>query len=380
MTSLNKTIAALLPLPEMVKGSAVYFLGIGGIGMSALARYFNKLGIQVSGYDKTATPLTDQLKKEGIEIHFDDDINLLNKDAQLVVYTPAIPADQKQLNFYRNNKYPLFKRSEVLAMITEGSYSICVAGTHGKTTTSAMLAHILKHTGYGSTAFLGGIATNYDTNFWNHTNNVSIVEADEYDRSFLQLAPDLAIVTAMDEDHLDIYGTAQNMEDAFIDFTKKIKKDGLLIYKQGLARTNDLVADNKMSYSVKDEAADATAQNIAASNGSYYFDVQLKNTAIKDVQLNMGGRHNIENAVACIAAANHLNINHAKIVNAIASFKGVKRRFEKVLEGDHIVIDDYAHHPEELNALLSGVKEMYPDKKCVVVFQPHLFSRTKDLA
>ena len=359
----------------------VYFLGIGGIGMSALARYFNSKGIAVSGYDKTETALCKQLAAEGINIHYEDSIELLDKNAKLVVYTPAVPKDHKELNYYLQNNYTVTKRSDVLGAITRSSFNICVAGTHGKTTTSTMLAHILRHSGYGCNAFLGGIAVNYNSNFWASEKNVSVAEADEYDRSFLKLSPDIAIISSMDPDHLDIYGTAENMEHAFIDFAARIKTGGLLISKYGLKRNADLKASQHITYDVQNEKADAFAENIKINNGSYLFDVKIKDRIIKGVELNMGGMHNIENAVAALTVAAHLNISEEKIKAAVADFKGVKRRFEYLLKDEHtVMIDDYAHHPEELRALISGAKKMFRNKKCTVVFQPHLFSRTKDLA
>ncbi|MEO8772523.1 MAG: UDP-N-acetylmuramate--L-alanine ligase [Ferruginibacter sp.] len=361
--------------------SSVYFLGIGGIGMSALARYFNSRGIKVSGYDKTETVLTKQLVAEGIHIHYEDDISLIDKQAKLIVYTPAVPNDHKEYNYFLQNDYSVLKRSEVLGMITKNSYSICVAGTHGKTTTSSMIAHILRHSEFGCNAFLGGIASNYNTNFWASDKNVSVAEADEYDRSFLKLSPDVAIVTSMDADHLDIYGTAENLQDAFIEFTSKIKEGGLLISKYGLIRSDEFKVPNMIRYSLHDSKADAVAENIKINNGSYQFDVRIKEEIIKDVFLNMGGMHNIENAIAAITVAKHVGITDEKIKDAVAKFKGVKRRFEYIIKEDGLVmIDDYAHHPEELRALINGAKELFPGKKCTVVFQPHLFSRTKDFA
>jgi len=360
---------------------SVYFLGIGGIGMSALARYFNQNGIKVSGYDKTPTTLTEKLEAEGIAVHFDDNIDLADKDAGLVVYTPAIPTDHSELIFFKEKNYLLLKRSDVLGMITKSSYNICVAGTHGKTTTSAMIAHILRDSGYGCNAFLGGIAANYETNFWSSENNVSVAEADEYDRSFLKMCPDVAVITSMDADHLDIYGSEQNMQNAFVSFTGKIKSGGLLISKYGLKRYADFKGEKKISYSITDESADARAKNIVIKNGSYEFDIVIKNYALNGVQLNMGGRHNIENTVACVVVANQIGISDDKIKSAVGSFAGVKRRFEYVIKSvDNVVIDDYAHHPEELRALITGAKELYPERNCTVVFQPHLFSRTRDLA
>ena len=361
--------------------SSVYFLGIGGIGMSALARYFKSIGVKVSGYDKTPTVLTNKLKEEGIDIHFEDNISLIDKNAELVVYTPAVPKDHKEYNFLLENNYTVLKRSDVLGMITKGTFSICVAGTHGKTTTSAMIAHMLRHSGYGCNAFLGGIATNYATNFWSSEKNVSVAEADEYDRSFLKLFPDVAVITAMDADHLDIYGTAEKLQDAFIEFANQVKPGGLLISKFGLSRSNEFKTADKISYSMKENAADAFAENIRLNNGSYVFDIVIRKEKISDVELNMGGMHNIENAVAAITVAKHIGIDDEKIKAAVASFRGVKRRFEYVIKNDELVmIDDYAHHPEELRALITGAKELFPGKKCTVVFQPHLFSRTNDFA
>jgi UDP-N-acetylmuramate--alanine ligase len=361
--------------------SSVYFLGIGGIGMSALARYFNSRGIKVSGYDKTETVLTKQLVGEGIHIHYEDDISLIDKQAKLIVYTPAVPKDHKEYNYFLQNGYTVFKRSEVLGMITKHSFSICVAGTHGKTTTSSMIAHILRHSEFGCNAFLGGIASNYNTNFWSSVKNVSVAEADEYDRSFLKLSPDVAVITSMDADHLDIYGTAENLQDAFIEFTSKIKEGGLLITKYGLIRSNEFKTANIIRYSLQDNKADAVAENIKINNGSYQFDVRVKESIVNDVVLNMGGLHNIENAVAAITIAKHLGIADERIKEAVAKFNGVKRRFEYIIKKSGLVmIDDYAHHPEELRALINGAKELFPGKKCTVVFQPHLFSRTKDFA
>lgn len=373
-------IAATLQFP-LEKGEGVYFLGIGGIGMSALARYFNANGVSVSGYDKTETALCKQLVAEGISIHYDDNIELIDKNAKLVIYTPAVPKDHAELNYYLNNNYTVTKRSDVLGAITAGGFNICVAGTHGKTTTSSMVAHILRHTGYGCNAFLGGIAVNYNNNFWSSDKNVFVVEADEYDRSFLKLSPDVAIISSMDPDHLDIYGTAENMEQAFIDFSARIKEGGLLISRYGLKRNGDLKAPQHLTYDVNNDKADIHSHNIRIDNGSYVFDIKVKDTILKDVVLNMGGLHNIENVTAAIAVAVHLNIDDRKIKAAVADYKGVKRRFEYIIKNEKtVMIDDYAHHPEELRALITGAKKLFSDKKCTVLFQPHLFSRTKDHA
>lgn len=359
----------------------VYFIGIGGIGMSAIARYFKFHGREVSGYDKTETVLTKQLVAEGIPVHYDDNLELAPKDADLVVFTPAIPKDHSELNFYRNNNFPLLKRSEVLGVITEGSFNICVAGTHGKTTISTMIAHLLRHTGYGCNAFLGGVAVNYNSNYWSDTRNVCVVEADEYDRSFLRLSPDIAVITAMDADHLDIYGTPEAMEDAYIEFSKRVKHGGWMISKHGLSRGAALESTHQLTYSLHDKGADVHAENIRMENGSYHFDVITRLWKLSDVNLNMGGLHNIENVIAAIMIALHLGIADDKIKAAVADFRGVKRRFEYMIKTPQLVfVDDYAHHPEELRALISGARKLFPDRPCTVIFQPHLFTRTRDFA
>jgi UDP-N-acetylmuramate--alanine ligase len=381
MKSVTEIVGSLKSPLQGAEGASVYFLGIGGIGMSALARYFNAKGIAVSGYDKTETSLCKQLAAEGINIHYEDNIELIDRNAKLVIYTPAVPKDHKELNYYLDNNYTVTKRSDVLGAITAGDFNICVAGTHGKTTTSSMVAHILRHSGFGCNAFLGGIAVNYNTNFWSSEKAVCVAEADEYDRSFLKLSPDIAIISSMDPDHLDIYGTAENMEQAFIDFAAKIKPGGLLISKYGLKRHHDLKAPQHFTYDVENHKADVYSHNISISNGSYFFDVKVPGRIIKGIELNMGGRHNIENVTAAIAAAAQLDIADEKIKAAVAAYRGVKRRFEYIIKTDHLVfVDDYAHHPEELRALITGAKNLYSDKKCIVVFQPHLFSRTKDHA
>jgi UDP-N-acetylmuramate--alanine ligase len=271
----------------------VYFIGIGGIGMSALARYFKFHGKEVSGYDKTETPLTKQLVTEGIPVHYDDNLELAPKDAQLIVYTPAVPKAHTELLYYQQNNYPLLKRSEVLGAITRSSFNICVAGTHGKTTITTMVAHILRHSEYGCNAFLGGIAVNYNSNYWSHKRDTCVVEADEYDRSFLRLTPDVAVISAMDPDHLDIYGTPAAMEEAFIEFAGKIKPGGLLISKYGLPRGQELKAPNHYTYHLQNNQADIYACNIQMQHGTYTFDVQVKDWKLTNVVLNMGGLHNI---------------------------------------------------------------------------------------
>ena len=359
----------------------VYFIGIGGIGMSALARYFHSRGAAVSGYDKTKTELTTELVKSGIAIHYEDNISLLPEQVDLVVYTPAVPTTHAELNYYRDNGVPVLKRSEVLQIISNGSFNICVAGTHGKTTITTMIAHLLRHTGYGCNAFLGGISSNYNTNFWSSERNVCVIEADEYDRSFLRLSPDMAIISSMDPDHLDIYGTEEALQQAFIEFSGKLKPGGWLINKFGLKKGSLLKAEKHLTYSLQNESADVYAQNIKMNNGSYLFDVVIQEELISDITLNMGGMHNVENVIAAITVAHHLGIESEKIRTAVQDFKGVKRRFQYVIKTDKVVfIDDYAHHPEELSALIAGTKSLFEGKKCTVIFQPHLFSRTKDFA
>lgn len=359
----------------------IYFIGIGGIGMSALARYFKSRGAVVSGYDKTVTPLTKELEEQGIDIHYEERVDIIPKDVDAVVYTPAIPANHAELIYYREHQYTVVKRSDVLQWITEGSFNICVGGTHGKTTVTSMIAHLLRHSGYGCNAFLGGIAANYNTNFWSSERNVVVVEADEYDRSFLKLVPDIAVVTAIDPDHLDIYGTPEEVENAFVQFAGKVKPGGCLVTKKGLSRESELNATHNYRYAYQQAGADVTTTDLKVENGSYTFNVQGPGWMIKDVTLHMGGLHNIENAVAAITVAKHLGIEDEKIRAAVADFKGVRRRFEYALKNaQHVVIDDYAHHPEELRALISGVRSIFKDQKLTLVFQPHLFSRTHDLA
>ncbi len=379
----------------------IYFIGIGGIGMSAIARYFHSKGMKVSGYDKTETGLTKELQVSGIEIHYDENVELVPKDVKLVVYTPAVPKEHKELVYYQQNGYKVVKRSDVLQMITASSFNICIAGTHGKTTITSMIAHLLRDSGYGCNAFLGGISVNYGTNFWpqapggSSERNVCVIEADEYDRSFLKLSPDVAIITAMDADHLDIYGTAEAMQQAFIDFSHKVKPGGLLVSKFGLAKGKELFVgyggntERHITYSQQNESAEVYAANIKMKNGGYEFDVITKDNTIENIVLNMGGMHNVENAVAAIAVASSLKIENDKIKAAIENYRGVKRRFEYIIPPSSVIasgakqvvfIDDYAHHPEELRALITGASALFRQRKCTVIFQPHLYTRTRDLA
>jgi UDP-N-acetylmuramate--alanine ligase len=381
----------LLSSPDGVAQGArsVYFIGIGGIGMSAIARYFLSKGFAVGGYDKTETELTKALRAEGAQIHCTEDLDAIPKDPALVVYTPAVPKDHKELVYYQANGFKVVKRSDVLQAISESSFNICIGGTHGKTTITTMTAHILRHSGYGCNAFLGGISVNYNTNFWSSEKNVCVIEADEYDRSFLKLSPDIAVITAMDADHLDIYGDEKSLQDAYVQFGSKVKKGGLLIGKFGLKRLKETGVERRWSYSLQNESADVYARNIKMEEGGYRFDVFLKDKVLSGCELRTGGMHNVENAVAAIAVASALEIDEEKIKTALAAFKGVHRRFEYVLppkkqkEGGYIepvLVDDYAHHPEELRALLTSVRSLFPLRVVTVIFQPHLFSRTRDLA
>jgi UDP-N-acetylmuramate--alanine ligase len=375
------TVLMNTPFRGIEKLNEVYFIGIGGIGMSAIARFFHEGGVKVSGYDKTATALTSELEAAGIPVHYDEDIGMIPQKPDLVVYTPAIPAEHQELQWYRERGQKVVKRSDVLQLITESSFNICIAGTHGKTTITTMVAHLLRDSGFGCNAFLGGIAVNYGTNFWSSERNVCVIEADEYDRSFLKLNPDIAVITAMDADHLDIYGTAEAMEQAFIDFSGRVKKEGVLVRQFGLKRGRELKSVQPVTYSLQNESADVYATNIRMMRGSYEFDVVLQDELLEDLRLNMGGMHNVENAVAAIAVASSLKIGVDKIRAGLESFSGVKRRFEYIIKNDRIVfIDDYAHHPEELRALINGAKALFRQKKCTVIFQPHLFTRTRDLA
>ena len=364
---------------ELSKINRVYFIGIGGIGMSALARYFAKRGVVVCGYDKTRTNLTIELEHEGILVTYLDEEAAVsicfqkNHDDTLVVYTPAIPKNSKILNHFIDNGFSLKKRSEVLGIISEGMFCIAVAGTHGKTTTSSMIAHILTDTGFGCTAFLGGITSNYNSNVLFGKNNVVVVEADEYDRSFLTLHPDVAVVTSMDADHLDIYGDESHLHESFHLFANQLKDDGKLFVKDGLPL-------HGITYSANSGSA-LIASNIHVENGNFVFDFSDGYTSIKDLSLAMPGKHNVENAVAAIGVALSLGIHPKSIKKAVASFKGVKRRFETLVNtSEHIYIDDYAHHPEELRACFDAVRQLHPDKKLTVIFQPHLFTRTRDFA
>ncbi|MES2396655.1 MAG: UDP-N-acetylmuramate--L-alanine ligase [Bacteroidota bacterium] len=373
----------------------IYFLGIGGIGMSALARYFNAMGKSVSGYDKTPTKLTNELIAEGIDIHFEDDINFLKSKIQnpkseiLIVYTPAIPADHKEFNYFKANNFNIKKRAEVLGMITEASYTIGVAGTHGKTTTSSLIAHVLKTADLDPSAFLGGITQNYNTNLLLSTklelstlnsqlSTLTVVEADEYDRSFLTLHPEIAVITSVDADHLDIYGDKKYMEESYSLFASQVRSK--LILKKSIVN-NIASGKQAITYSVSDTTADYFAQNIKIENAAYQYEVATPKGVFKNMTLGLPGLHNVENSIAAVAVACLMNIPEQKIREGLKTFRGVKRRFDYQIKTEKLVfIDDYAHHPEELKACINSAKEMYPGKKITGIFQPHLFSRTRDFA
>lgn len=349
--------------------------------MSGLARYFHHLGCIVCGYDKTPTDLTNDLHNEGIQIVFDDRADYIPMSFQepcgdtLIIYTPAIPKESAILNYFKHKGFELFKRSQVLGLISKSSFTIAVAGTHGKTTTSTMVAHILKDSGNDCSAFLGGISSNYQSNVLYGKNNVMVVEADEYDRSFLTLYPDVAIITSMDADHLDIYGDHAHLTESFKLFASQIKSGGTLVHRKGLP------LDTGYTYALEDATADAHAANIRIEGGDFYFDFINADVTIPNIRMGIAGTHNVENAVAAIEAVLRLDIATDSIKSALASFKGVKRRFEYIVKTpQHIYIDDYAHHPEELRACISSVKKLYPDKKLTTIFQPHLYTRTRDFA
>lgn len=355
---------------------SVYFLGIGGIGMSALARYFMFLDKRVGGYDKTASPLTLELEKAGVEIHYDDDLskidaNFFDKETCLVVYTPAIPKDHTELNYFFDNGFQVKKRSEVLGIATNDTFCLAVAGTHGKTTTSSILAHLLKEAHLPMTAFLGGISEDFRSNFYYQGSEYSVVEADEFDRSFLRLSPNIACITSMDADHLDIYGTGEELHKSFHEFASRIKENGKLFVRNGLPIDG-------ITYGIEDDS-DYCAKNINVVDGAYVFDIQTPTVLYKSVTFNKPGRHNLLNALVALAMALETGAKPENLFPALESFKGVQRRFSYRIKNDNFVfIDDYAHHPTEINAVYDAVSEMHPDKKVLAVFQPHLFSRTKD--
>ena len=357
--------------------SNIYFIGIGGIGMSAIARYFHAKGFKVSGYDKTPSPLTAALESEGIEVHYEDNTDYVPKNVEstLVVYTPAIPKDMGELVYVQENGYNVIKRSRTLGEITRGQRCMGVAGTHGKTTTSTLLSHIFTATGEGCSAFLGGISKNYDTNLLINANDVVVVEADEFDRSFLQLYPEVAVITSMDADHLDIYGDEAHIREAFKAFASQVS--GTVIAKYGLDITaEDTKADIK-TYSYGNPNADFYAEPLEAG----HFNLHYPGGVIEDCVVGIPGWVNIENATGAAAIGLTYGLDPQKIKEALASFAGVKRRFDlQVKKPGCVYIDDYAHHPEEIAAALSSIRNSNPGMKLTAVFQPHLFTRTKDFA
>ncbi len=368
----------------------VYFLGIGGIGMSALARWFMKKGLKVSGYDRTSTTLTAELEKEGMVVHFDDRVELISKEVvnqkekTLVVFTPAIPKDHKEYNYLKDNGYTILKRSEVLGLITKGYKTIGVAGTHGKTTTSSMVAHILHVAGKNMVGFLGGITTNYASNLVMqgeiNEKTIVVVEADEFDRSFLRLFPEIAIITSADADHLDIYGNHESLIASFKDYINQINKGGSLIIHESIVELLASQADHVTKNIYSMSRGQFFAESITAKGGFFEFDL-LGLGKTEHVRLGVPGFHNIENAIAASVAASLCGVNTATIKKALESFTGVKRRFEFVVKGKKVVyVDDYAHHPTEIEAFLKSMKSLYPNRKLTVIFQPHLFTRTRDFA
>ena len=364
----------------------IYFIGIGGIGMSALARYFNNKNINIHGYDKTRSPLCLQLESENIRINYTDDINVIpseikeKKQETLVVYTPAVPSSNKQISCFKENGYKILKRSDLLAKITQNHFTIAVAGTHGKTTTSSILAHILHSSDIDCTAFLGGICSNYNSNLILGTkNSVVVVEADEFDRSFLKLRPNIAVITSVSPDHLDIYKNEENLKSAFTEFTNKIKTGGTLFIEKSIDTTiidRDDISVLKYSTS---NITDVSCKNIVSRNEIMHFDVLFKQESVTNFKLKMGGEYNVANALAAISISKMLNVSNEDIVQSINSFEGIKRRFEIHISNNEIVfIDDYAHHPEEIEKSIMAVRNMYLDREITVIFQPHLYSRTRD--
>ncbi len=362
----------------------IYFIGIGGIGMSALARYFNNKGWGVYGYDKTETNLTKKLVKEGIEIHYLDDVSLLRRDVGLVVYTPAIQTDNKVLNWYKANGYELKKRAEVLGMISQESKALAIAGTHGKTTTSGMLSHILSFNGFDFTGFVGGLDIEKASNFVPGDSEWIVVEADEYDRSFLHLTPEVVGLMSLDADHLDIYGDEKGMIDGFREFTYKIKEGGRLFIREEDATVMGEewrveLEEKNIEVLLLGEERDVVVRNLVYEDEWQYFDYKYKNWERSSVRMGMVGKYNVENGAVAISMALDLGVDEEGVYNAIRQFKGIKRRFEFVIRQEELVmIDDYAHHPTELEAVISAVNTMYPKKKILGVFQPHLYSRTLD--
>ncbi len=353
----------------------MYFIGIGGIGMSALAHYFHFVGKKVGGYDRTGTPITQELIEKGVWIHFEDDVEQIPKTFKhpdtLVVYTPAVPSTHTELNFYRNKGFQTKKRAEILGLVTKNSFCLAVAGTHGKTTTSCILAHLLKECGMPFMAFLGGVSEDFNSNFVLDGTQYAVVEADEFDRSFLQLSPKVACITSMDADHLDIYGTKEALQKSFKDFSDKIGPDGILLVKSGLPIKG-------ITFGIED-GSDYCIKNIQIEQGTYIFDLVTPSEVLKRVRFNKPGRHNLLNGLAAFAMAVQIGSPPHRLVRTLETFKGVQRRFSyQIKERDFVFIDDYAHHPTEINAVHQAIREMHSGKEITAIFQPHLFSRTRD--
>lgn len=357
----------------------VYFIGIGGIGMSAIARYFLSRGVAVYGYDRTETSLTQALVAEGAAIHYTDDPAFIPEGIDLVIYTPAIPASHSELVFFQKNGYPIKKRAEVLGIISRGMKTAAIAGTHGKTTTSSITAHLLRTGGIDCTAFLGGIVKNFQSNFLIGKSDWVVVEADEYDRSFLHLAPDIAVILSMDADHLDIYGDSQTLLDTgFMAFARQVKPGGRLWVQNGLM-PQFTGFDNVSGFGI--DQGQRQARNVRVEDGYFVFDYVGEGITIERLRLPMPGRHNVENATAAITVALHTGVNVSAIREGLATFGGVKRRFEFIYRDEHrVYIDDYAHHPTEIKAVVQAARQLFPGRKLTGVFQPHLFSRTRDFA
>ncbi|MGK0316969.1 MAG: UDP-N-acetylmuramate--alanine ligase [Saprospiraceae bacterium] len=370
----------------MSETNKIYFIGIGGIGMSAIARYMLSQGKEVYGYDKTETTLTKKLVDEGMKIHYTDDVNLIPERIDLVVYTPAIPEDHSELNYFIENGFDVIKRAEMLGRLSQVKKTIAIAGTHGKTSTSATTAHLLKHGKEDVSAFIGGIMSNYNSNYIEGAGDWIVVEADEYDRSFLHLSSDIIAIMSMDADHLDIYGDHNVMIEGFEAFITEIKQDGTLIIKEEmLAGLSEGVIDFLVEKNVDvvlfgiDTATEVSAENVRVQDGKFFFDYESENGSINGLQTNLAGRHNIENSIVAITIAKILGLNGEAVRDGLQSFKGIKRRFEMIYEDEQVTyIDDYAHHPTELKLAIGAAKELFPDKKITGIFQPHLFSRTRD--
>jgi UDP-N-acetylmuramate--alanine ligase len=366
--------------PELDNIRKIYFLGLGGIGMSALARYFLTRGIAIHGYDRTPTSLTDELKAEGMILHFEDDPSLIPQDIDLVIYTPAIPRTLDEFIFLESSGKPMLKRAEVTGIITADRKAVAVAGTHGKTSISSLIAHILKQAGFPVTALIGGIANNYRSNFISSgKEEIMVVEADEYDRSFLSLHPDIAVISSMDPDHLDIYGTADEVTNSFHEFAGNIKAGGILVIRNGLSLVPG-PGITCINYAVEQQAG-AYATNLVMQQDCQVFDMIIGDHQWKEIKLQIPGRHNIENAVAAATVCKNLGVGNEQIREGIQSFSGVKRRFDiRLRQPDIVYIDDYAHHPRELEAFISAVRQLYPGRKLTGLFQPHLYTRTRDFA